>query len=119
MPFVEFHLPNIFNWFGPSLTLNLYILGNMILLNAAFILGAVCIILYVRRFYGQRPIPQAWKIFWWALILYCFHEFWEAVGAWQLVVGQVYPLLLSLAEISSIILLTWGAYLLVKTYVER
>lgn len=117
MPFLEFHIPDIHNWFGPSVVLNLYILGNMIFLNALYVLGAAFIFLYLKRFYGERPIPQEWKIFWGGFIFYCLHELIETIGGWQLMVGQVYVVLLSLAEISAAILLAVGSYLLVKKYV--
>lgn len=116
MPFLEFHLPNFLTWFGAP-TLSLYVLFLIIVVNVSFIASAGFIFAYLKKYYGARPIPKEWLVFWSSFIFYCAHEILEALGLFQLMVGSAYVVLLSLAEIGSIVLLTWGCYLLVKTYV--
>lgn len=119
MPLLKLHLTNPFNFWSPSLIQNVYIFSMIALLSILFILAAWFIISYLKRFYGERPVPKEWKIFWWAFVFYTLHEVLEFIGIYQWMLGKVFFILLTTSEIASVILLTWGCYLLVKTYVLK
>ena len=119
MHLLEFHATNPFNFWSPSFFQNLYIFSLITLTVLLFILAAWFIINYLRRFYGERPIPKEWKIFWWAFVFFAIHEVQEMLLLYQWVHGQIFVVLFFLVEILAVILLTWGCYLLVKTYVLK
>jgi hypothetical protein len=119
MPLLEFHATNPFTFWSPSFLQNLYIFSLIILVTLLFSLAAWFIILYLRRFYGERKVPKEWSVFWWALFFFALHEILEFVGLYQWILGKAFFVFLSGVEITSVVLLTWGCYLLVKTYVLK
>ena len=89
-PFLEFNAVNPLTFWSSSSIQNLYIFSMIVILNVLFILAAWCIIRYLKRFYGERPVPKEWMIFWWAFIFYALHEVLEFVGLYQWMLGKVF-----------------------------
>lgn len=119
MPFLEFHTTNPFTFWSPSFIHNLYIFSIIVGLNILFILAAWQILRYLKGFYGDRPVPKEWMVFWWSFIFYSLHEALEFIGLYQWVLGKVFYVFLTSVEIASVVLLTWACYLLVKKYVPQ
>ncbi|MFQ6049752.1 MAG: hypothetical protein ACE5J0_01800 [Candidatus Paceibacterales bacterium] len=120
MPFLEFHLTNILSYYGfASPLVNLGFIFGMSAATFLYILVTWFIIRYLKQFYGERPVPREWKIFWWAFIFYNLHEILEIIGVYQFVLGKAFFVFLTTTEITSAVLLTWACYLLVKTYVLK
>ena len=116
MHFFEIHLTNPLTFWSSSVIQNLYIFFMISLTTVIFILAAWFIILYLKKFYGERPIPKEWKVFWWAFVFFALHEVVEMLALYQWLHGQFFVFLFFAVEIVSVILLVWGCYLLVKTY---
>lgn len=119
MPFLEFHATDPLTFWSPSFIQNIYIVSMIFLINVIFILAAWFIIRYLKGFYRERPVPKEWMVFWWAFVFYSLHEVLEFAGLYQWMLGKVFFVLFTAAEITSVALLTWGCYLLVKTYVLK
>lgn len=119
MPFLEFNSTNPFTFWSPSFVQNLYIFFLITLVCTIFVLAAWFILRYLKKFYGERPIPKEWMVFWWAFVFFALHEVIEFVSLYQWISGKVYFVFMTTAEIASVVLLTWGCYLLVKTYVLK
>lgn len=117
--FLEFHATNPFSFWGPSLALNLHVFSMMALEKSFYVLSAWFIIRYLRKFYGERPVPKEWMVFWWAFAVYSLHEVVEMIALYQWIHGEIFWLFFFTIEISAAVLLTWGCYLLVKTYVLK
>lgn len=119
MHLFEFHLTNPLSFWSPSPVQNLYIFSLITLTVVLFILAAWFIVRYLKEFYGERPIPREWKIFWWAFVFFAVHEVQEMIFLYQWVHGKIFTFLFFVVEIASVVLLVWGCYLLVKTYVLK
>lgn len=120
LPILEFHAVNPLTYpFGPMLGMNLYVLIVHIPIIFGFVMAAYYIIKYLRKFYGERPVPQEWKVFWWAMVWGIIHELIEVPLLYQWVVGQILLILFIIIEIVSGIYLIWGSYLLAKKYITR
>lgn len=119
MHFFEFHLTSPLDFFGPSLPLNIYIFSLISLTTIAFIFAAWFILRYLNNFYGERTVPREWKVFWWAFVFFALHEVVEMIAIYQWIHGQFFVFLFFAVEIAAVILMTWGCYLLVKTYVLK
>ncbi|MBI4101505.1 MAG: hypothetical protein HY443_00880 [Candidatus Nealsonbacteria bacterium] len=119
MHFFEFHLTNPFNFWGPSIAQNVYILALISLTTIVFILAAWFILLYLKTFYGERAVPREWMVFWWAFVFFALHEIFEVLSLYQWIHGLFFVFLYFAIEIAAVVLLTWGCYLLVKTYVLK
>jgi len=115
MPILEFYISNPLN-FAPTLGLGLYVILMHIPIVGGFAMAAFYIIKYLKKFYGERPTPQEWKIFWLALIWMTIHELIEVPILYQWVVGQVLLIAFFFIQIIAGIYLVWGSYLLAKKY---
>jgi len=77
------------------------------------------IIKYLRRFYGERPIPEEWKMFWLAIVWCTIHELIEVPILYQWVVGQVLWIVFFFVQVIASIYLIRGSYLLAKKYIVK
>jgi len=94
-------------------------LVTQVLIVGGFLLAAYFIIKYLRRFYGDRPIPKEWNIFWLAVVWGTVHEVWEMAMIYGWVTGlAVKPIYLVIQIIAGIYLII-GSYLLAKKYITR
>ncbi|MCD6233004.1 hypothetical protein J7J81_01290 [bacterium] len=118
MPLLEFHALNPLN-FAPSIGLSLYMILVHIPIVGGFAFAAIYIIKYLKKFYGSRPIPLEWKVFWTALIWATIHELIEVPLLYQWVVGQVLLIVFFFVQIIAGVYLVWGAYLLAKKYILK
>ncbi len=75
--------------FGPAIPKNFFVLLIHIPIVGGFGMAAYYIMKYLKRFYGQRPIPKEWKVFWWAMILGTIHELIEISMLYQWIVGKI------------------------------
>lgn len=116
MPILEFYISNPLN-FAPTLGLSLYVILMHIPIVGGFGMAAFYIVKYLKKFYGERPIPQEWKIFWLALIWTTIHELIEVPMLYQWVVGQVLLIVFFFIQIIAGIYLMWGSYFLAKKYI--
>lgn len=89
-------------------------LVSQILIVGGFLLAAYFIIRYLKKFYGGRPIPREWNLFWWAMVWGTIHEVWEMASIYHLVSGTlVKPIFFVIQMIAGIYLIA-GSYLLAK-----
>ncbi|PJB09128.1 hypothetical protein CO121_01575 [bacterium (Candidatus Gribaldobacteria) CG_4_9_14_3_um_filter_36_15] len=114
MPILEFHAINPLS-IGP-LGLSLYFLLIHIPIVGGFGMAAYYVIKYLRRFYGQRPIPKEWKLFWLAIVWATIHELIEVPILYQWIIGQTLVIVFFFIQIIAGIYLVWGTYLLAKKY---
>lgn len=112
MPILEFHAVNPLA-IGP-LGMSLYFLLMHIPIVGGFGMATYYIIKYLRRFYGERPVPEEWKLFWMAMIWGTVHELIEVPLLYQWVVGQVLLITFFIIQIVAGVYLIKGSYLLVK-----
>jgi len=119
MPLLEFNAVNPLTYAGPLLGLNLYILLMHVPIIFGFGIAAYYIIRYLKKFYGQRPIPEEWKTFWWAMVWGTIHELIEVPILYQLIVGQIIVMLFFVIQIVAGIYLIRGSYLLAKKYLIK
>lgn len=119
MPILEFHAVNPFTYVGPFLGPNLYLLLVHIPIVGGFGMAAYYIIKYLRRFYGGRPIPEEWKLFWWAMIWGTVHELIEVPILYQWIIGQALLVVFFVIEVVSGIYLIRASYLLAKKYIVK
>lgn len=117
MPILEFYAANPLT-IGP-LGMSLYFLLMHIPIIGGFGMAAYYIIKYLRRFYGERPIPEEWNIFWWAMVWGTIHELIEAPILYQWVVGQVLLIVFFIIQVVASIYLIRGSYLLTKNYITK
>ena len=115
MPILEFHISNPLN-FAPTLGLSLYVILMHIPIVGGFGMAAFYIIKYLKKFYGERPIPREWKVFWIALVWATVHELIEVPLLYQWVVGQALLIVFFVVQVVAGIYLVWGTYLLAKKY---
>ncbi len=116
-PFLQFNVVNPLTFWGPNLIgLNIYIFSLMVAEKTLYTVAAWLIFRYLKKFYGGRPVPREWKIFWWSFIFYSLHEVIELVMIYQWIQGRLFWLSLFIIEITAASLLTWACYLLAKTY---
>lgn len=119
MPILEFYLINPLTYLGPVLGLNLYFLLMHIPIIFGFAAAAFFIIKYLRKFYGERPVPQEWKLFWLAMVLATIHELIEVPILYQWIVGQLLLIVFFIIQVVAGIYLIWGCYLLAKSYTQK
>jgi len=120
LPILEFNFVNPLTYpFGPVIGMNLYVLLAHVPIVGGFGIAAYYIIKYLKKFYGQRLIPQEWKIFWWAMILGTVHELIEVVILYQWIVGQILLIVFFIIEVVAGIYLIFGSYLLAKKYLMK
>jgi len=117
MPILEFHAinPLAIGPFGMSL----YFLLMHIPIIGGFGAAAYYIIKYLRRFYGERPIPKEWKFFWLAIVWTTIHEIIEMPILYQWIVGQVLLITFFIIQVIASVYLVRGSYLLAKKYIAR
>ena len=117
MPILEFHAVNPLA-IGP-LGMSLYFLLMHIPIVGGFGMAAYYIIKYLRKFYGERQIPEEWKFFWLAMVWTTVHELIEMPILYQWVVGQVLLIIFFIVQIMASIYLIRGSYLLAKKYIAK
>jgi hypothetical protein len=117
MPILEFHAinPLAIGPFGMSL----YFLLMHIPIVGGFGMAAFYIIKYLRKFYGERPIPEEWKLFWLAMVWGTIHELIETPLLYQWIVGQVLLIVFFIVQVVASIYLLRGSYLLAKKYIVK
>jgi len=119
MPILEFNLVNPLTYLGPQLGLNLYLLLVHIPIVFGFGVAACWIIKYLKRFYGERPIPEEWKFFWLAIVWTTVHELIEMPILYQWIIGQVLLVVFFAIQVAASIYLIRGSYLLAKKYITK
>jgi hypothetical protein len=120
MPLLEFNPVNPLTYpFGPMLGMNLYVLLVHIPIVGGFGMAAYYIVKYLKKFYGERPIPEEWKTFWWAMVWGTVHELIEVPILYQWIVGQLVVIAFILIQIIAGIYLIRGSYLLAKKYIIK
>lgn len=120
LPILEFNAVNPLTYpFGPMIGMNLYVLLIHIPIVGGFGVAAYYIIKYLRRFYGERPIPEEWKVFWWAMIFGTIHELIEVAILYQWIVGQALLIIFLAIEVVAGIYLIRGSYLLARKYIPK
>jgi len=120
MPILEFHAINPLTYpFGPMFGMNLYVLLIHIPIVFGFGVAAYYIIKYLRKFYADRPIPEEWRLFWWAMVWGTIHELIEAPILYQWIIGQVLLIVFFIIQVVASIYLIRGSYLLAKKYIVK
>jgi hypothetical protein len=117
MPLLEFHFVNPLA-IGPF-GMSLYFLLIHIPIIGGFGMAAFYIIKYLGHFYGERPIPQEWKLFWMAMVWGTVHELIEVPILYQWMIGQVLLIVFLIIEVIAGIYLIRGSYLLAKKYIVK
>lgn len=117
MPILEFHAVNPLA-IGPF-GMSLYFLLMHIPIVFGFALAAYYITKYLRKFYGERPVPQEWKMFWMAIVLTTVHELIEVPILYQWIIGQVLLVAFFIIQVVAGIYLIRGSYLLAKKYIVK
>lgn len=117
MPLLEFHAINPLTYLGPALMPNLQVLLFHVPIVFGFAIAAYYIIKYLKKFYGQRPVPEEWKFFWMAMIWGVIHELIEVPILYQWIVGQLLLIAFFIVQIVAGIYLVKGSYLLAKKYI--
>ena len=117
MPILEFYAVNPLA-IGPF-GMSLYFLLIHIPIVGGFGMAVYYIIKYLRRFYGERPIPEEWKMFWLAIVWSTIHELIEMPILYQWVVGQVLWIVFFIVQVIASIYLIRGSYLLAKKYIVK
>lgn len=117
MPILEFHAVNPLTIapFGISL----YYLLMHIPIVFGFAFAVYYITKYLRKFYGERPTPREWKLFWMAMVLTTFHELVEVPILYQWIIGQVLLIAFFFIQVVAGIYLIKGCYLLAKKYIAE
>jgi len=119
MPILEFHAINPLTYAGPVLGLNVYVLLMHIPIVFGFGAAAYWIIKYLKKFYGERPIPVEWKMFWMAMLWGTVHELIEVPILYQWIVGQILLIAFFVIQIVAGIYLLGGSYLLANKYIVK
>ena len=119
MPILEFNIINPLNYLGPQLGINVYMLLLHIPIIGGFGVAAYWIIKYLKKFYGQRPIPEEWKFFWMAMVWSTVHELIEVPILYQWIVGQVLLITFFIIQVVAGIYLIRGSYLLATKYITK
>lgn len=119
MAILEFYPVNPLNYLGPSLGPNLFVLLLHIPIVLGFLAATFYIIKYLKEFYGERPVPEEWKVFWIAMIWATVHELIEVAILYQWMVGQLLLIVFFIIQIIAGIYLVKGSYLLAKKYTEE
>lgn len=119
MPILEFYAINPLTYLGPALGINLYLLVVHIPIVFGFGFAAYYIIKYLRKFYGERPIPEEWKFFWLAMVWGTAHELIEVPILYQWIIGQVLLIAFFIIQVVASIYLIRGSYLLAKKYIAK
>jgi hypothetical protein len=101
------------------LGMNLFVFLVHIPIVFGFGVAAYYIIKYLRKFYGERPIPEEWRVFWWAMVWGTVHELIEVPLLYQWIVGQVWLIIFFIVQIFAGIYLIKGSYLLAKKYIVK
>lgn len=117
MPILEFHAVNPLA-IGPF-GMSLYFLLIHIPIVGGFGAAAYWIIKYLRKFYGERPIPEEWKLFWLAMVWGTVHELIEVPILYQWIIGQVLLVIFFIVQVIAGIYLVRGSYLLAKKYIVK
>ncbi|MFC1663553.1 hypothetical protein ACFL0A_00240 [Patescibacteria group bacterium] len=117
MSILEFHAINPLTYPSPFLLSNLRFLLSQVVVVLSFAFAAFYIIKYLRKFYGERQIPEEWKIFWVAMVLGTVHELIEVPLLYQWVVGQVLLVVFFIIQVVAGIYLIKGSYLLAKKHI--
>ena len=117
MPILEFNAVNPLTYMGPALGFNLFVLLVHIPIVGGFGMAAFYIVKYLKKFYGERPIPEEWRNFWLAMIWGTVHELIETLLLYQWVVGQVLLVIFFIVQVVAGIYLIKGSYLLAKKYI--
>jgi len=117
MPILEFYAVNPLA-IGP-LGMSLYFLLMHIPIVGGFGMAAYYIIKYLKKFYVERPIPEEWKVFWWAMVWATVHELIEVPILYQWIVGQVLVIVYFIVQVVASIYLIRGSYLLTKKYIIK
>jgi len=117
MPILEFYAVNPLA-IGPF-GMSLYFLLIHIPIIGGFGMAVYYIIKYLRRFYGERPIPEEWKMFWLAIVWCTIHELIEVPILYQWVVGQALWIVFFFVQVIASIYLIRGSYLLAKKYIVK
>jgi hypothetical protein len=119
MPILEFHAINPLTYLGPALGMNLYLILIHIPIVFGFGAAAYWIIKYLRKFYGNRPIPEEWRFFWMAMVWGTIHELIEVPILYQMAIGQVVLFIFFIIQAIAGIYLIRGSYLLAKKYILK
>ena len=119
MPILEFYAINPFTYLGPALFPNLQALLFHIPIVLGFVAAAYYITRYLKKFYGERPIPEEWKLFWMAMVWGAIHELIEVPLLYQWAVGQLLLITFFVVQIIAGIYLIRGSYLLAKKYIIK
>lgn len=117
LPILEFNAVNPLIYpFGPMLPMNLFVLLVHIPIVFGFGAAAYWIIAYLKKFYGERPIPEEWRNFWMAMVWGMVHELIETLILYQWVVGQLLMVVFFVVQVVAGVYLIRGSYLLAKKY---
>lgn len=121
LPILEFNAVNPLTYpFGPTmLGMNLFVLLVHIPIVFGFGAAAYYVIKYLRKFYGERPIPEEWRVFWLAMVWGTVHELIEVPLLYQWIVGQIWLIIFFIIQVISGIYLIKGSYLLAKKYIVK
>jgi len=120
LPILEFNAVNPLTYpFGPMLGMNLFALLVHIPIVFGFGAAAYYIIKYLRKFYGERPVPEEWRVFWLAMVWGTIHELIETPILYQWIVGQILLVIFFIVQIVAGIYLIKGSYLLAKKYIVK
>ncbi|GEM_PF-1815450 len=114
MPFLELHLTNPLE-FG-SLFFSLFLAMMHIPIIIGFGTSTFLIIKYLRKYYGERPIPDEWRYFWLAMLWGTLHQLIEVPIIYQWAVGKALIIAFIFIQIVGGIYLIKGSYLLSKKY---
>ncbi len=117
MPILEFYAVNPLA-IGPF-GMSLYFLLMHIPIVGGFGMAAYYIIKYLRKFYGERQIPEEWKFFWLAMVWTTVHELIEMPILYQWIVGQILLIAFFIIEVIAGIYLIRGSYLLAKKHITK
>jgi|SRR6056297_67901 len=114
MPFLELHFVNPLE-FG-SLSFSIFMLMMHIPIVVGFGASAFYIIKYLRKYYGERPVPDEWRYFWLAILWGTLHQLIEIPILYQWMVGKVIVATFIFIQIVGGFYLIKGTYLLSKKY---
>lgn len=117
MPILEFYAVNPLT-IGPF-GMSLYFLLMHIPIVFGFGAAAYWIIKYLKKFYGERPIPLEWRCFWLAMVWGTVHELIEVSILYQWIIGQVLLIAFFVIQVLAGIYLVRGSYLLAKKYIVK
>jgi hypothetical protein len=89
------------------------ILGNVISV-VGFVLAALLISRYQKKFYEGRPVPAGWTLFYAGLILIALHQLFEVPIMYGWAYGVIPVLFFVFFDVATILSIVIGTYLISK-----